>query len=142
MKQEYMTYGGPNSGCLVGTAYQKMVSDLNEILREKVKELSVPEYMVLRSLYHRDGLQQCEICDIIGKDKGAVCRTVKSLIRKELVYAEIISHKCLKVYLTPKGESLRSEILKIADERERDLETLLGPKDLKIFLSCLKKIIE
>lgn len=132
----------PNLGCMLGTAYQCLVRKLEAILKKELPEITVPEYMILRSLYYRDGMQQCEIGEIVGKDKGMVSRTVKGMAAKGLVSTECVSHKCLRVYLTSKAEGLKSTVLSIADSRQKELETLLGSDRLSIFSECLKKIIE
>lgn len=132
----------PNLGCLVGTAYQTMVSELSKRLRESSLGITGSEYLVLRALYTRDGMQQCEIAEMIGKDKGAVCRTVKSLEDKLFVRTEPVSYKCLRVYLTDKGSEAKSEVMEIARERHSSLAGLLTPEELAIFEQTLRKIIQ
>lgn len=132
----------PNMGCMLGTAYQCLVGQLGSILEKELPGVSVPEYMILRSLYSCNGLQQCEIGEIVGKDKGAVSRTVKGMISKGLVRTESVSHKCLKVFLTPEAESIRKTVLRIADSRQRALEEILVSDKISIFSECLVKIIE
>ncbi len=131
----------PNLGCMLGTAYQVLVGQLGAILEQEVPEITVPEYLILRALYSKDGLQQCEIAEAIGKDKGAICRSVKALVKKDMVRTEALSHKCLKVYLTPKAESLKGTILDIANRRQRALEEICSSEELSTFRSCLSRII-
>lgn len=132
----------PNMGCMLGTAYQTLVRQLSVILDRELPETSVPEYMILRSLYCRDGMQQCEIADIIGRNKGVISRTVKGMVEKGFVRTESVSHKCLKVFLTDKGNAVKAKILAIAHSRQKDFEELLGADKLSIFSECLEKIIE
>ena len=131
----------PNMGCMLGTAYQTLVTGLAEILNKEGCGITVPEYMVLRALYTRDGMQQCEIGEMVGKDKGAVCRTVKSLEAKGLVRTEQVSHKCLKVYVAEKGEVLKPTIMQIAEARDKTLSEMLSQNELSVFRSVLEKII-
>ena len=142
MKHENEIYGMPNMGCMLGTAYHCLVGQLAAILDTELPQVSVPEYMILRSLYFRDGMQICEIAGIVGKNKAVVSRTVKEMASKGLVKTEQVSHKCLKVYLTDKAEAIKSTVFAIADNRQRDLETLLGADRIAIFSECLSKIIE
>ena len=132
----------PNVGCMVGTAYQVLVARLGEILDKSGLGISVPEYMVLRALYTKDGMQQCEIGEMIGKDKAAICRTVKAMGKKGLVRTEPVSHKCLKVYIADKGSAIKPEIFKIADWRHQALVRLVTTDELAIFEKVLKKIIQ
>lgn len=132
----------PNVGCMVGTAYQVMVAQLDRKLADEGLELSVPEYMILRALYTRDGMQQCEIGTMLGKNKGAISRCVATMVRKNLVATEPVSHKCLRVYLTAESRRLKPRILEIARQRQQALESMLSPDEINGFVSALKKIIE
>ncbi|MDE6311452.1 MAG: MarR family transcriptional regulator [Muribaculaceae bacterium] len=142
MKKENKMYGMPNVGCMIGTAYQCLVGQLDEILREELPEVTVPEYMILRSLYFRDGMQQCDIAEMVGRDKAVVCRTVKAMVSKGYVRTESESHKCLRVFLTSKAESVKAKVLQIAAGRQKALESVIGPECVSVFSDCLKKIIE
>ncbi len=131
----------PNVGCMLGTAYQTLISQLAEELEKAKLDITVPEYLILRSLYTQDGMQQCEIGTMVGKDKGAVSRCVASLIKKGLVTTECVSYKCLKVYLSPLGEEIKPKVLEIARLRHEALSNLLTPEERTIFATVLKKII-
>ncbi len=141
-ENENNIYGFPNMGCMLGTAYQVLVARLAAKLEKEHCDITVPEYMVLRALYSRDGMQQCEIGEMVGKDKGAVCRTVKSLETKGLVTTEQVSHKCLKVYISEKGRAVEPKIIGIAEEREKSLSEILTPEELSSFRAILTKIIK
>lgn len=142
MTKEQLIYQMPNVGCMVGTAYQVMVAQLDRKLADEGLDLSVPEYTILRALYTRDGMQQCEIGMMLGKDKGAISRCVASMARRKLVATEPVSHKCLKVYLTDESRRLKPRILEIARQRQQALESMLTPDEINGFVSALKKIIE
>lgn len=142
MTNEQNLYGMPNMGCMLGTAYQALVSELSSALSASGADISVPEYLILRALYTRDGMQQCEIGAIISKDKGAISRCVASMERKGLVRTEAVSHKCLKVYLAEKGRKLEPKISSVAQERHSALESMLTPDEMTTFATVLRKIIQ
>lgn len=129
-------------GCMIGTAYQVLIGELGRALNEAGLKVSVPEYLILRSLYSRDGMQICELSDTVGKDKGAVSRCVKGLVEKGLVYTEQISHKCLMVFVSEKGRGIKQRIMEVARMRHNALDSLLTPDEMKMFLSSLQKIIK
>lgn len=135
------TYGMPCVGCLIGTAFQRMTSQLDEALRRADLGIKTGEYMILRALYTKDGLQQCEISDMVGKDKSAINRSVGAIERKGLIRTEAVSHKCVRVWLTEKGKELRPRIMKIAAERQQALCSLAPDKDIDSFVKVLKEII-
>lgn len=135
-------YDDPNMGCMLGTAYQILIAELNKALEDKKLDVTAPEYLILRSLYSRNGIQICELSDMVGKDKGAVSRCVKGLLKKGFVTAEQVRHKCLKVYVSDEGRRLEPHIMKVAQERQEALDSMLSPDEKQIFFSTLKKIIE
>lgn len=134
-------YDFPNMGCLLGMAFQTQYTLLSCELVKSGLDITPPEYLILRVLYDNDGLQQCEIASSLGKDQGAVCRSVKELVRKDLVRTEAESHKCRRVYISEKGKSIRPEIMDVAKERQHSLETILTPPELKSLKIALTKII-
>ncbi|MDE6669633.1 MAG: MarR family winged helix-turn-helix transcriptional regulator [Muribaculaceae bacterium] len=141
MKNDNKLYGMPNTGCMVGTAYQVLLSSLSERLSTYSLNLTPPEYMVLRSLYTCDGMQQCELAAMIGKDKGAVCRCVATMVKKGLVRTESVSHKCLRVYVAPLGRDIEPKVMAVAREQHEALTSLLTPEEMTTFDIVLKKII-
>ena len=118
-----------------------MLSQLATALKEAGLEITTSEYLVLRAIYSKEGLQQCEIADLVGKDKAAVCRSVAELERKGLLILEPVSHKCLKVFLTEKSRDLKPRILEVAAKRHQALKDLTTPEDLDIFTHLLDNII-
>ncbi|MDE5840420.1 MAG: MarR family winged helix-turn-helix transcriptional regulator [Muribaculaceae bacterium] len=135
------TYDTPYVGCLVGTAFQKMTSQLEAVLKKNGIGITAGEYMILRALYSQDGLQQCEISEMVGKDKSSVCRSVSALTKKGLVDTESVSYKCVRVRLTEKAQKIRPEIFRIAEERHQALLATASAKDIEIFIKVLKAIV-
>ena len=142
MTKETKTYQMPNVGCMIGTAYQILLSRLSEALADAGLDVTTSEYLVLRVLYCEEGLQQCEIADIIGKDKAGVCRCVAAMERKGLVRTESVSHKCLRVYLSDKGRAIEKQIMRVANERHMALANAADSKDMESFVKVLKAIIQ
>ncbi|MDE6393775.1 MAG: MarR family winged helix-turn-helix transcriptional regulator [Duncaniella sp.] len=141
MTNELHIYGGPNVGCMLGTAYQSLLSELTDALAKAGLDVTAPEYLILRALYANNGMQQCELASQLGKDKGAICRCIKTMAAKGLVVTEPVSHKCLKVYVSDKGQSIRADIMAVADERHRALTSMLTPAEMDTFVSVLQRII-
>ena len=83
----------PALGCLIGKAWHVLLGQLAAALKDAGLDVTTSEYLVLRALYRGDGIQQCEIADMVGKDKAAVCRCVAGLEKKGLIRTEPVSHK-------------------------------------------------
>ena len=141
MKQKTKTYKMPNMGCLLGIAYQTEYASLEATLKSEGLEISAPEYLVLRVIFNHEGLQLCEIGEILGKDKGAISRCVGSLVRKQLVRTESVSHKCLRAYTSSKGEELKPKILNVAVMRQSELAKKLSKDEMQQLKIILTKII-
>ncbi len=137
-----MTYQMPNVGCMIGTAYQSLLSKLSVALANAGLDLTCSEYLILRVLYDEEGLQQCDIAELIGKDKAGVSRCVAGMEKKGLVRTEAVSHKCQRVYLSDKGKSIEAAVKGVANERHHDLEGLVDGKDMEIFVKVLRAIIQ
>ncbi len=135
-------YQMPNLGCMLGTAYQCLLGRLSEALFDAGLDITTAEYLILRALYTSDGMQQCEICSLINKDKGAVSRCVAGLVRKGLVVTESVSHKCLRVFLSPEGRRIEPEVMKVARLRHDDLAGILTSDEVGALTEILSKIIE
>ena len=131
----------PNVGCLIGTVYQRELAKLAGDLTDAGLDLTTTEYLVLRALYTRDGMQQCEIADLINKDKAAVCRCVTAMVRKGLVTTETVSHKCLKFYLSPTAREIEPTVLSVADKRQKAFAAIASPEEIETFVSILNKMI-
>lgn len=141
MKKTDIHIGSPALGCKVGQAYQIMLSQLASALKEAGLDITTGEYLVLRAIFSNEGLQQCEIADMVGKDKAAVCRCVAGLEKKGLVVTKAVSHKCLQVYLTGKSREMERPILEVATRRHQALLDITTPEQLEIFTLILDKII-
>ena len=135
------TYDMPYVGCLIGSAFQRLTVLLEAALKREGLGISAAEYMILRALYSRDGLQQCEIVDMVGKDKSSICRSVSALAKKELVRTEPVSYKCIRVWLTDKARDISQKVMQIADERHNALLNLAAPKEIDAFVKVLKAIV-
>ena len=132
----------PAIGCLIGTAYQILLSRLASALKEAGLDITTSEYLVLRAIYSKDGLQQCEIADMVGKDKAAICRCVAGLAKKGLVRTESVSHKCLRVYSTEEGRRIEPDIMRVAALRHKELAEMISHKELEVFTKVLEKIVK
>ena len=132
----------PCIGCRLGSAYQRLIGQLDEALRRHGLGITSGEYLILRSLFSTDGLQQCEIADMVAKDKSSVSRSVAALVRKGLVRTEPVSYKCNKVWITDKARDIKPSIMLVADERHEALCRLAPHDDLEAFARVLEAILK
>lgn len=135
------TYVIPNVGCLLGIAYQTEIGRLNNALAEAEIDITAAEYLILRALYSNGAMQQCEIAQMLRKDKASISRSIQSLVRKGLVDADAVSYKCCMASLTDKGEALRPRLLSIAERLHNELSRKITPQQMKVLHEILETII-
>lgn len=131
----------PNTGCLLGVAFQRLYTSLDSSLKKTLPEISVPEYLILRVVYSQEGLQLCDIGERLGKDKGAISRCVSSLVAKKFLRTETVSHKCLRVYLSDKEREIWPAIHEVARRKQEELASILSDEELTELKRILHKII-
>ncbi|MDE6279146.1 MAG: MarR family transcriptional regulator [Paramuribaculum sp.] len=131
----------PNIGCLLGSAYQQQLSRLATALTDEGLDILPSEYLVLRGLYTKDGMQQCDVASLLGKDKAGVSRCIRTMERKGLVSVKTISHKCRRIWLTDKSREIEPLIMKIAGARHDALLNLASSEDIETFVRVLKLIL-
>ncbi len=141
MKRENYIYDMPNTGCLLGVAFQRLYSSLDSTLKETIPGIAVPEYLILRVVHSQEGLQIRDIGERLGKDKGAISRGVSSLVSKGLLKTETVSHKCLRVFLSDKGRDLWPVIFEVACKKQEELAAVLSDEELSELKRVLLKII-
>ncbi|MDE6683085.1 MAG: MarR family winged helix-turn-helix transcriptional regulator [Muribaculaceae bacterium] len=141
MKKEIPHIESPAVGCMLGKAYQILLSQLAKALSDAGLEITTTEYLVLRALYSDEGIQQCEIASLTGKDKASICRCVSGLEKKSLVKTECVSHKCLRVYLTEQAREIEPRVMNVANIRHNVLLSMLSPSEFENFTKVLEKII-
>ena len=135
-------YGIPNLGCLLGMAYQAEVRRLAAVLEVEGTGITAAEYLILRILYSRGTSQQCDISRMLGKDKASVNRSIHALVRKGMVLAEAVSHKCCMVSLTGKGEALKPQIMEIAERQHNEMASKLTAQQIETLRKILETIIK
>lgn len=141
MKEMNENIKSPALGCKVGRAYQMMLSQLAQALKDAGLDLTTSEYLVMRAVFSSPGAQQCEIADMVGKDNAAVCRCVAGLGKKGMVDTETVSYKCLRVYPSARAKELQPRILEVAEKRHNALLDITTPAELDIFNRVLDRII-
>lgn len=98
MKKE-VTY---SLGYLLDRTLWALSNSLNVALKNEGIDLPHSQYLVLRTLFEKDGLSQNEIAAHLHKDAAAIKRTVDYLEQKGLVVRKTVAHSKYNVFLTEK----------------------------------------
>ncbi len=141
MTTKQQVYEIPNLGCLLGMAYQAELTGLSNALTNAGINITAAEYLIIRILFTRERMQQCEISRLLRKDRASITRSIKSLEKKGYVVADAVSYKCCLVSLTESGRALEQSVMKIADEQQQKLQGKLTQQEIDSLRQILIKII-
>jgi MarR family transcriptional regulator for hemolysin len=113
-------------------------------LKDKGFEITIDQWMVLRSIADNGDVRQNQISEQVFKDKASVTRIIESLVVDKLIKREDhpTNHRRWHLSLTAKGntllKSIRPTVLK---NRERALFGI-SENDLKVVERVMKKIAD
>lgn len=104
----------PGAGMLVRRAHARLTRALKGAL--VAFELGIGEFQLLRALYDEDGLTQSELSDRIEVEKGALTKLFYSMEQEGYIERrrDSIDSRKLNIFLTARGEALRSALLAVA----------------------------
>jgi DNA-binding MarR family transcriptional regulator len=100
------------------------------------------EWRVLVQLAIEPNISANRICAIVGLDKAAVSRAVRSLADRGLVKVSADNGRRNSLALTPAGRRLHDRGMPVARERERRLLTGLSATERDILIRLLTRLHE
>ncbi len=106
--------------------------------------VSVPQWVVLRTLFERGACSQRELLKDIAGDKGALSRMIERLVERGLVSQRQNekSRREVIVTLTTPGRKLVPLLAKEADANDAAFFATLGERQKKEFLTLIQGLIE
>ena len=113
--------------------------------RDRIAEydVTVAEWVALRSLYNRAPCSLSELAMQIGIDGGTTSRLVERLIQKKLASRRVSKsdRRAVKLELTEAGRSLIPELAREADENDDHFFQPLSEEDREHLLRIMKKLV-
>lgn len=137
MKEKQQTLG-----FLLTRASDALATHLNSLLKKQGIDLPHSQYVILKYLYHKDGISQQELAKEIFKDTAAIKRTLDILEKKGLVERIPITMRKNSVKITDVGKELMPKVI---DCLEKSMQTILSgiSKDnYKTFIGILERIYQ
>jgi MarR family transcriptional regulator for hemolysin len=113
-------------------------------LKEKGFNITIDQWMVLRSIADSADIQQNEISGQVFKDKASVTRIIETLVQDRLLKRDEhpVSNRRWKLSLTAKGKELLKDIRPtVLKNREKALNGI-SENELKIAEKVLKRIAD
>ncbi|REK74964.1 MarR family winged helix-turn-helix transcriptional regulator [Paenibacillus paeoniae] len=104
-------------------------------------QLAPEQHLVMALLLKQQGLTQNEIADQLRKDKSSMTRMLASLEKKGFIKREGCPNdrRCMKVYLTDEGESLRGYIDMITETTKEQFERDFSKEEKEELIRLLAK---
>ncbi len=108
----------------------------------EAKGVSVPQWVVMRTMYDRESLSVVDAARLVGVDKSTMSRMMERLESAGLVSrADGPDRRTMALKLTAKARRLVPELAKLADENDAEFFQSLGPKKQKEFLKTVKELL-
>jgi len=106
------------------------------------QDISVAQWVVLRTLYDRSGITLNEAAAQVGVDKSSLSRMVERLVQKRLVNrTQGDDRRSVGLTLTPAGKKLVPQLAQLADENDATFFNTLAPKQRAEFLATIKQLL-
>ena len=106
------------------------------------RDISVAQWVVLRTLYDSRGVTLNEAAAQVGVDKSSLSRMVERLVQKGLVNRTGgDDRRSVGLTLTPAGKKLVPQLAQLADENDVAFFNTLAPKQRAEFLATIKQLL-
>lgn len=107
------------------------------------RDISVAQWVVLRTLYDKRNVTLNEAAEEVGVDKSSLSRMVERLVQKRLVIrAEGGDRRSVGLALTPGAMKLVPQLAKLADENDEEFFHSLSAKRREEFLATIKQLLD
>ena len=106
------------------------------------EDISVAQWVVLRTLYGTSGVTLNEAAAQVGVDKSSLSRMVERLVQKELIHrAAGDDRRSIGLTLTAAGTKLVPQLAKLADGNDTAFFNTLTPKQRTEFLATIQQLL-
>jgi DNA-binding MarR family transcriptional regulator len=106
------------------------------------QDISVAQWVVLRTLYDSSGVTLNQAAAQVGVDKSSLSRMVERLVQRELVNrTQGDDRRSVGLTLTPAGKKLVPQLARLADENDTAFFNTLAPKQRAEFLVTIKQLL-
>ncbi|SHI85568.1 transcriptional regulator, MarR family [Clostridium amylolyticum] len=101
------------------------------------------QYMFLAFLYNHEGINQEELSNYLSIDKGTTAKALKKLEDEGYIsrVQDEKDRRAYRVFITPKGMSIKEEFFSILRGWNDNLINELKPEEIQTLKTLLKKLI-
>lgn len=107
------------------------------------RDISVAQWVVLRTLYDKRDVTLNEAAEDVGVDKSSLSRMVERLVQKGLlIRAEGSDRRSVGLTLTPAAIKLVPQLARLADENDEEFFHTLSARQRQEFLATIKRLLD
>jgi DNA-binding MarR family transcriptional regulator len=107
------------------------------------QDISVAQWVVLRTLYDKREVTLNEAAEEVGVDKSSLSRMVERLVQKGLlIRAKGRDRRSVGLTLTPAAIKLVPRLARLADENDEEFFHTLSAKQREEFLRTIKRLLD
>ncbi|MDX2073017.1 MAG: MarR family transcriptional regulator [Alphaproteobacteria bacterium] len=105
-------------------------------------DISVAQWVVLRTLFENNGVTLNQAAQLVGVDKSSLSRMVERLVQRGLIdRAEGNDRRSIGLTLTATGKKLVPQLAKLADENDDTFFKSLSAKQREDFLATIQNLL-
>lgn len=106
-------------------------------------DVSVAQWVVLRTLYDTKELSLNEAADMIGVDKSSLSRMVERLVQRQLVHRIgcVKDRRSVMLSLSDAARELVPLLAKEADQNDKEFFNSLGKNEQKLLLQTIHQLL-
>ncbi|MBA2655921.1 MAG: MarR family transcriptional regulator [Tatlockia sp.] len=106
-------------------------------------DVSVAQWVVLRTLYDKQDISLTETAGLIGVDNSSLSRMVDRMIQKDLITrVEGKDRRSVHLSLTALGNTLVPELARLADENDMQFFRTLSSSDRAQMINIVKLLLQ
>lgn len=117
---------------------------LNRITKESIASygLTTSQFFLLIALYEENGILISKLAEKVALDKATLTGIIDRLERDGFVERrdDPKDRRAIRVYLTPKAEALRDELLEIYHRNNSRFLSVLSPEEKMVFERIVEKL--
>ncbi len=104
--------------------------------------LTVIEWYILRALYDQDGQHASELARAVGRAATSFTPILDKLQQKDLVERrpDPTDRRAVRIYLTDKGRAMRNDVMRSAEQIDRQVREMFPNGDFDAFQNVLARL--
>jgi len=115
---------------------------INRSFQTNKLDISYDQYMVINSIYKKQGVTQSYVAEATRKEPASISRIVKLLENKELIerVPDRSNKRAKRLYLTPTGNEVHSKATRLFNLTAKNGFDGVYEQEINLFVRILEKV--